>query len=142
LAVDLVQRGVAAIFVSLNVGFARIANNATATIPIVFAAGGDPVASGLDMLIALAARYTLPTIYIGPRWVRGGGLVSYSGNVDGEAARLAGIYVGCILKGAKPSDLPVQQTTRLELAINLKTAKALGLTIPLPLLARADEVIE
>jgi putative tryptophan/tyrosine transport system substrate-binding protein len=247
LAADLVQRRVATIFVVPNVGFARIAKNATATIPIVFSAGGDPVESGLvanltrpggnvtgatfltirlvakrleilhqivptagsigylinpnnpqleaesreveaaarslgvrvvvakvstgdeiglalaslveqkvgailpaadilfvvhaEMLIALANRYALPTIYIGSAWVRAGGLISYGGD-DTEAHRIAGTYVGRILKGDKPSDLPVQQTTRVEMAVNLKTAKALGLTIPLPLLARADEVIE
>jgi putative tryptophan/tyrosine transport system substrate-binding protein len=248
LAADLVQRRVAAIFVAPNDGFARIVKNATATIPIVFATGGDPVESGLvaslsrpdgnvtgvifpaiqliakrleilhqivptttsigylinpnnpqleaqsreieaaalnlgvrvvaakastademglavaslmeqkvgamlhapdalfvvhaDMLVALAARYALPTMYGGANWVHAGGLVSYTGNVGYEAFRIAGNYVGRILKGEKPSDLPVQQTTRVELAINLKTAMALGLTIPLPVLARADEVIE
>jgi putative tryptophan/tyrosine transport system substrate-binding protein len=247
LAADLVQRRVAAIFVVPNVGFARIAKNATATIPIVFAAGGDPVASGLvanlnrpggnvtgatfltirlvakrleilhqivptataigylinpnnpqleaesheleaaarslgvrvvaakastadeialavarlteqkvgamlpaadtlfavqgEMLVALADRDALPTIYISPWWVRVGGLVSYGGDPS-EADRIAGTYVGRILKGEKPSDLPVQQTTRVEMSVNLRTAKALGLTIPLPLLALADEVIE
>jgi putative tryptophan/tyrosine transport system substrate-binding protein len=95
-----------------------------------------------EMLVALAGRYALPTIYIGPRQVRAGGLVSYSGNVGFESSLIAGTYVGRILKGARPSDLPVQRTTRVELAINLKTAKGLGLTVPLPLLARADEVIE
>ena len=95
----------------------------------------------VEMLVALANRYALPTIYIGARQVRAGGLISYGGSSE-EACRIAATYVGRILKGAKPSDLPVQQTTRVELAVNLKTAKALGLTIPLPLLARADEVIE
>jgi putative tryptophan/tyrosine transport system substrate-binding protein len=93
------------------------------------------------MLVALADRYALPTIYIAPQWVRAGGLISYGG-VAADAYRIAGTYVGRILKGEKPSDLPVQQTMRIEMAVNLKTAKALGLTIPLPLLALADEVIE
>jgi putative tryptophan/tyrosine transport system substrate-binding protein len=247
LAADLVQRRVAAIFVAPNVGFARIAKNATATIPIVFFAGGDPIESGLvanlnrpggnvtgatfltirlvakrleilhqivptatsigylinpnnpqleaesreveaaalilgvrlvvakastademglavaslmelkvggmlpaadtlfavhaEMLVALADRYALPTIYIGPQWVRAGGLISYGGD-NTEAARIAGTYVGRILKGEKPADLPVQQVTKMKLAINMKTAKALGLTFPLNLLAIADEVIE
>jgi putative ABC transport system substrate-binding protein len=244
LAVDLVKRHVAAIFVVPNVGFARIAKNPTATIPILFSAGGDPIESGLvanlnrpdgnvtdatfltirlaakrleilhqivptatsigylinpnnpqleaesregeaaarslgvrivaakvatsdeiglavaslmeqkvgamlpaaDALFvvhadALANRYALPTIYIAPQWVRAGGLISYGGDYT-EAHRIAGTYVGRILKGEKPSGLPVQQTTRVEMTLNLKTAKALGLTIPLPLLARVDKVIE
>jgi len=91
--------------------------------------------------VALAARYRLPTIYGNDRFVKAGGLVSYA--VDWDEGRVAvGRYAGRILKGEKPADLPVQQSTRTILIINLKTAKALGITVPAALLATADEVIE
>jgi len=89
----------------------------------------------------LALRDRLPAIYQYPQFTAAGGLMSYGGNVA-ESYRLAGIYVGRILKGEKPADLPVQQVTKVELIINLKTAKTLGITFPLSLLGRADEVIE
>src|SRR5262249_37613735 len=94
-----------------------------------------------DRLAALAIRHGVPAIYAYRVAVSDGGLMSY--NVDpADAARLAGTYVGRILKGEKPSELPVQQPTKVELVLNLKTAKALGLTFRTALLVRADEVIE
>jgi ABC-type uncharacterized transport system substrate-binding protein len=92
-------------------------------------------------LILLSARHIIPTIYSYREFTAAGGLMSYGPNLA-EAYRQVGIYTGRILKGAKPTDLPAQQAVKVELVINLKTAKALGITFSLPLLGRADEVIE
>ena len=107
-----------------------------------FLLGTDPFfITARDLLVSLANRHMLPAIYPFREDVIAGGLASY-GASNRDAFRLVGGYTGRILKGEKPADLPVQQATKIELYINLKTAKVLGITLPIPILGRADEVIE
>jgi putative ABC transport system substrate-binding protein len=104
--------------------------------------GGDPLFnSRADQLGPLAIRYGIPAIYQYRPFAAAGGLMSYGAD-EVETGRQLGIYAGRILKGEKPSDLPVQEATKVELIVNLKSARTLGISVPLELLARADEVIE
>ena len=122
----------------LDIAFASAAAQHADAI-IVF---GDPLTfRNAPQVTALAAKHRLPAIYLCRQFVTNGGLISYGPDFADLYLR-AGGYVDKILKGTKPSDLPVEQPTKFELVINMKTAKALGLTVPPSLLARADEVIE
>ena len=103
--------------------------------------GGPFLVSRTQQLAALSARYAVPAIHETPEFVTGGGLISYGGSTT-DAYHLVGVYTGRILKGEKPADLPVQRATKIELYINLKTAKALGVTVPQTLLVAADELIQ
>jgi putative ABC transport system substrate-binding protein len=102
---------------------------------------GSFFASHTKKLALLAGQYLVPTIYQFREFAAAGGLMSYGSHIE-EAYRLAGVYAGRVFRGDKPADLPVQQATKIELIINLKTAKALGITVPNTLIGRADEVIE
>ncbi len=115
--------------------FARSSNGSLIVTPSGFASVNR------DLIITLAARHRLPAVYFGRYFVTSGGLISYGNDIVDQYRRAAG-YVDRILRGEKPADLPVQAPTKYELVINLKTAKALGLTVPDTLLARADEVVE
>jgi putative ABC transport system substrate-binding protein len=103
--------------------------------------GGAFMASHREQLAALTVRHAVPAIFQHREFTAAGGLMSYGSDIA-DAYRLAGVYTGRVLKGHKPADLPVQQATKVELYINLKAAKALGINVPLPLLGRADAVIE
>jgi ABC-type uncharacterized transport system substrate-binding protein len=103
--------------------------------------GATLFTSHIDQLAALTVRHRIPAVYQRREFAAAGGLMSYGTNIA-DTHRLVGIYAGRVLKGEKPADLPVQQATKVELYINLKTAKALGITVPISLLGRADEVIE
>jgi putative ABC transport system substrate-binding protein len=122
----------------INTALATVARQQASGLVI----GNDPFfTSWSEQLAALALRHAVPAIYEFRAFVAAGGLMSYGPKIA-DLYRLLGVYTGRILKGEKPADLPVQQSTSVELIINLKTAKALGLTVPLPLLGRAEEVIE
>ena len=122
-----VERAVAAFSLEPNGGLIAVVSGASLT--------------HRNLIVTLAARHQIPVVYYNRFFVTGGGLISYGANVIEQYRRAAG-YVDRILKGEKPGDLPVQNPTKYDLVVNLKTAKVLGLEIPPALLARADEVIE
>jgi putative ABC transport system substrate-binding protein len=122
----------------IDTAFATIAREQVGAVYV----GTDPfLFSRREQIVTLAARHAIPAIYPDGEDVRAGGLVSYGNSVT-EAYRHAGLYVGRILRGTKPSDLPVERLTKFEFVINLTTAKALGLTIPASFLSLADELVE
>ena len=122
----------------IDVAFASAAQQHVKAVVV----GADSVfLSRRDQIVGLAARYALPAIYYVREFAVAGGLISYGSSLT-NAYRLAGRYAGRILNGEKPADLPIQQTVKFELAINLKTAKALGLTVPSSLLSVTEETIE
>jgi putative tryptophan/tyrosine transport system substrate-binding protein len=122
----------------LDAAFAKITDLRAGALVI----GADPyLTSRSDEIAALAIHYAIPTSHELRDFVVAGGLMSYGADLN-DAYHLAAVYAGRILAGAKPADLPVQQSTKVEMSINLKAAKALGLNVPLSLLGRADEVIE
>ena len=149
LLVESVKAAAAARGIELHVLHARNEsdfNAAFAALPSVGAGalmiGSDPFFnSRVERLVALAPRHRMPTVYPFREYAMAGGLLSYGDSITGPY-RVAGAYAGRIVGGEKPSDLPVQQSTKVELVVNLKTANALGFSVPLALLVRADEVIE
>jgi ABC-type uncharacterized transport system substrate-binding protein len=122
----------------INAAFATLARERS---DALFVGGGFLFSSRRVQLVHLASRYLIPAIYQGRQWTEAGGLMSYGANTL-DVERQLGVYTGRILKGAKPSDLPVVQASKFELVINAEAARLLGLTVPDELLARADEVIE
>jgi putative ABC transport system substrate-binding protein len=135
LRLDVLRAGTDAEIEAAFAGFARLKAG-------VLVIGADVFFSARSPLLAeLSLRYAVPAIYQDNEFANAGGLMSYGGN-NKDSYHTVGIYTGRILKGDKPADLPVQQSTKVELIVNLKTAKALGITVPLSLLGRADQVIE
>jgi putative tryptophan/tyrosine transport system substrate-binding protein len=122
----------------LDAAFAKLTEIRASGLTI---AGATLFTSHIEQLAALTVRHPIPAVYQRREFAAAGGLVSYGTNIA-DTHRLGGIYTGRVLKGERPADLPVQQATKVELYINLKTAKALGITVPISLLGRADEVIE